>query len=653
MTPIRLLGTQGILEKLRSALDSLPQEFSLEELTEKQLDLFLAPDKEKGNKPVLILCEGDEERLLRPFWDRFSPGIGVIVFDPSFSGRPPHPRILEILSISSPSAEIVWRIEKCCAHLEQELTIQNLARDEKIQETRLAELNQIGIALASERELHVLLDLIVRKAREFTHADAGSLYLVERDEQGNLKDTMIFQVAQNDSISMDFRAIQMPINPQSIAGFVALTGNVVNLVDAYEIPESYPFRFNRSFDEMTGYRSKSMLVIPLKNRQSRIIGVLQLINKKKDFARRLSSRSTTEELVIPFTHEDENLLLSLGGQAAVAIENAQLYQDIHRLLESFIRASVQAIEARDPTTRGHSERVAIMTRALAECVDREDSGPLASYRFTRAQLQEIYYAGLLHDFGKIGVREHVLVKAKKLYPFELSELKFRFRYIDRILKLKIAREGIELFRRYPRKKAEALLKEREAYLQGELQKLKSYLELVELANEPTVLPQEIETRLGELLSVRVEDLDGEEIPLLKPQEYYSLSIPKGSLTEEERKEIESHVVHTYQFLSMIPWTQDLREIPTIAYGHHEKLDGSGYPRKVRGEEIPIQTRMMTISDIYDALTAGDRPYKKALPPERALSILEIEVKDGKLDAELFRVFVEAEIFKKVFPLRNP
>lgn len=643
-----------ILDRLSSSLEkALPHlegEFSLRPLSEQELRSLLKEEKEaKLASPLLMILDPPALTELFPSREPPPEGYGAILYCERFEEPSLHPSVLETLTPAQGTAEMVWRMKKAYATLEQRLLLARLTREEKVQEARLAELHQIGMALASERDLGTLLDMIVRKAREFTGADAGSLYLVERDEQGNLKESMIFQVAQNDSIPLDFRAFQMPINPESIAGYVALTGNVVNLEDAYEIPETYPFRFNRSFDEKTGYRSKSMLVVPLKNRRNQVIGVLQLINKKQEFSRRLLSRTVVEEEVIPFSHEDETLLLSLGGQAAVALENAQLYQDIHRLFESFIRASVQAIEARDPTTRGHSERVALLTRSLAETVDRIDSGPLAPYTFSRAQLQEIYYAGLLHDFGKIGVREHVLVKAKKLYPHEIEEVRFRFRFIDRILKLKIAREGLDLYRRYPKRKAEELLRQREETLQRELEKLWNYLKLIEQANEPAVLPQEIEHHLRELLDIRVEDPEGEEIPLLKPREYHSLSIPKGSLNEEERREIESHVIHTYQFLSMIPWTQDLKGIPYIAYGHHEKLDGSGYPRKVKGEEIPIQTRMMTISDIYDALTAGDRPYKKALPPERALYILELEVKEGKLDPELFRVFVEAEIYKRVLP----
>jgi HD-GYP domain-containing protein (c-di-GMP phosphodiesterase class II) len=644
---IRILISRSLDPSLLSLLKTHYSRASVEERSVEEIKVHLQEEPSAFQGTLLILSSADVGEA-PSLWDTLPRGSGVLLYGDILPDHP-SPRILELIRPSSGTDETIWRILRAVSLLEQELHLQRLLQEERIREERLNELHRIGMALTAERDLKTLLELIVSKAREFTGADAGSLYLVERDSKGDLKETMIFLVAQNDSVPLDFRTVQLPINPSSIAGYVALTGEIVNLEDAYEVPPNYPFQFNRSFDEKTGYRTRSILAIPLKDRQGRVIGVLQLINKKKDPTRPLSLFQNLDEGVLPFSQEDEQLLLSLGGQSAVAIENAQLYQDIHRLFESFIRASVQAIEARDPTTRGHSERVAVMTRALAECVDRIDTGPLAPYRFTRTQIQEIYYAGLLHDFGKIGVREHVLVKAKKLYPYELEEIRFRFRFIDRIMKLKIAREGIELYRRYPKRKAEAILKEREKVLREELERLQSYLEIIERANEPTVLPQDVEERLRELLDLRVEDPEGEEIPLLKPKEFYSLSVPRGSLTEEERKEIESHVTYTYQFLSLIPWTQELRGIPEIAYGHHEKLDGSGYPRKVRGEAIPIQTRMMTISDIYDALTAGDRPYKKALPPERALEILEMEVKEGKLDSDLFKVFLEAEIYKKVLP----
>lgn len=644
---IRILITPSLVPHLIPVLKNLPPGTQVEERSSEDLGRLLTQTP-ASLEETLLLLPAEKEEGCRSLWDHLPRGSGVILLGESFPD-PLHPRILDLLRPSYGTAELLWRVRRAITLLEQELRLYRLTSEERIREDRLNELHRIGIALSAERDLKTLLELIVSKAREFTGADAGSLYLVERDNQGNLKDTMIFLVAQNDSIHLDFKAIQLPINPNSIAGYVALTGEIINLPDAYEIPSTYPFQFNRSFDEKTGYRTRSILAIPLNDRQGRVIGVLQLINKKTIPSRPLPTLKTVEEIVVPFSREDEQLLLSLGGQSAVAIENAQLYQDIHRLFESFIRASVQAIEARDPTTRGHSERVAVMTRALAECVDRIQTGALAPYRFTRSQIQEIYYAGLLHDFGKIGVREHVLVKAKKLYPHELMEIRFRFRLIDRILKLRIAREGIELYRRYPKRKASALLQEREHTLQEELKKLESYLEVIERANEPAVLPQDVEGKLRDFLNIRVEDPEGEEIPLLTPLEYYSLSVPRGSLTEEERREIESHVTYTFQFLSLIPWTQELKGIPTIAYGHHEKLDGSGYPRKVRGEAIPIQTRMMTISDIYDALTASDRPYKKALPSERALEILEMEVREGKLDADLFKVFLEAEIYKKALP----
>jgi len=213
--------------------------------------------------------------------------------------------------------------------------------------------------------------------------------------------------------------------------------------------------------------------------------------------------------------------------------------------------------------------------------------------------------------------------------------------------LRYAYEAIQIYDEYPKHSARKKVKEVKKFVEEELKKLSQYYQLILRANEPTILPEEVAKELDELLHIKLPDPEGEEIPLLLPDEYWNLKIPRGSLNEEERKEIESHVIHTYRFLSLIPWTGELKGIPEIAFGHHEKLDGSGYPRKAKAPEIPIQTRMMTISDIYDALTAADRPYKKALPPEKALDVLSMEVKEGKLDPLLFQVFVEAEIWKKV------
>src|SRR5213593_2666141 len=315
------------------------------------------------------------------------------------------------------------------------------------------------------------------------------------------------------------------------------------------------------------------------------------------------------------------------------------------MFEGFVKAAVHAIEQRDPTTFGHSGRVANMTIGLAEVVDRAGDGDYRVVKFSREQLREIRYAGLLHDFGKVGVREQVLVKAKKLYPLQLTLIQQRHDFVRRSAEREFWRKRAEFLETHGRTGYEEFLRALEAEHERDLAELDRFLEAVLHANEPTVLPAGRFEELAVLAQRTYEDVGGRPQPYLSEDEVRYLTIPKGSLDDTERLEIESHVTHTYRFLQQIPWTRELQQIPIIAYGHHEKLDGKGYPRGVTGDAIPIQTRMMTISDIYDALTAADRPYKPAVPPVRALDIMDEEVRAGQLDGQLFQLFVDAKVFE--------
>ena len=512
------------------------------------------------------------------------------------------------------------------------------------------ELNRIGIALSSQRDPEALLGLILETSREITSSDAGSLYLVEENEQG--EKYLRFKATQNDSLSATFREFTMPINTSSIAGYVALSGEPLHLEDVYQIPPSLPFRFNPKFDQDSGYRTKSMLIVPMKNPQEEIIGVVQLINCKRDYILRVTP-ATVDEVVVPYPPGRQALVSSLASQAAVAIENNRLYESIQTLFEGFVNASVVAIEARDPTTSGHSFRVADLTVGLAEAVDRADHPSLRDIKFSRSEMKEIRYASLLHDFGKVGVREEVLVKARKLYPQQLDVVRQRFDYVRKAVQLTNTERKLEYILEKGRDDFLTRSDEFDHDLKERLQELDEFLQFVLKCNEPTVLPEGNFQRLIELAGIQFQDWEGNPKPLLDSLEANLLSIPKGSLDDRERKEIESHVVHTYNFLSQIPWTKEIRNIPTIARAHHEKLTGTGYPYKLVAAEIPFQSKLMTISDIYDALSASDRPYKRALPQDKALQILGFEAKDGFIDAELLKVFIEAGVFKCTENWKHP
>ena len=510
----------------------------------------------------------------------------------------------------------------------------------------ITELAQIGVALTTERNYDVLLDMILTQSRRITQSDGGSLYLVEGRDTPSPK--VRFKLAQNDSVpKAPFVEFTMPLNHASVGGYVCSTGETVVIDDTYFLPPDVEYSFNRSFDERNRYRSKSMLTVPMKNHKNEIIGALQLINRKRDPSAMLASPEIVDAQVIPFSRRTVEIVNALASQAAVSIENSLLYEDIERLFEGFVTAAVTAIEQRDPTTFGHSGRVATMTVGLAEVVDRAGDGPYRAVAFTREQIKEIRYAGLLHDFGKVGVREQVLVKAKKLYPPDLALLKSRYAFIRRTAESEYHRRRADWLLANRREDYEAFVASLDAEHRRELEDCERFLKTVLQANEPTLLAEGSFEELLALAERRFTDIDGNAQPYLSDDEVRFLTIRKGSLDDAERLEIESHVSHTYRFLLQIPWTKELSQIPLIAYGHHEKLDGKGYPRKVKAQEIPIQTRMMTISDIFDALTAADRPHKRAVPLQRALDIMRDEVKGGMLDSDLFQLFVEGKVFERL------
>jgi HD-GYP domain-containing protein (c-di-GMP phosphodiesterase class II) len=410
------------------------------------------------------------------------------------------------------------------------------------------------------------------------------------------------------------------------------------------MPSGSPFGFDRSFDEKVGYRTKSMLVTPLTSSRGEVIGVLQLINKKREPKQKLLAREDFERGVVPFDERSEELVKTLAAQAGIALENAILYDEIRKIFEGFVQASVDAIEARDPTTSGHSRRVADLTVGLAMAVERVDTGPYKAVVWTREDIREIEYASLLHDFGKIGVREHVLIKAKKLYPGDLALIRQRFEFVIRSIEAEVlGRKLSAMARGAPEDELVAFDQE----LVARRTDVEEAWKTVEGANEPTVLAAGDFKRIEELGRLAYARLDGEMDTLLSAREVQSLSVMRGSLTNEEFNEIRSHVSHTYRFLSQIPWGKTFSRVALIAGAHHERLNGTGYPNRLRAEEIPLQSKLMTISDIFDALTASDRPYKRAVPVEKALHILSLEVKDGHVDPELVRIFTESRAWEPV------
>jgi HD-GYP domain-containing protein (c-di-GMP phosphodiesterase class II) len=596
---------------------------------------------------ALLASADDPERLAE-----LARVAALVAFGEPGEAEPRGDLPLDLLSgylpADAPAGAIVAMLRSGFRHAAS-LIAGRRAREEMISRHReLTELTSIGVALSTERDLFTLLEMILGQARRITSSDAGSLYLTDRGDGAAAPATMRFKHAQNHTLPMlPLQESTVPIDHASLAGYVAATGDPLVIADVYLLPDDVSYKQNRSFDEKFGYRTKSMLVLPMKTHRDEIIGVLQLINRKRDATAKLTSAEIVEREVIGYDERSVEMVTALASQAAVAIENSRLYEDIERLFQGFVTAAVTAIEARDPTTSGHSSRVARLTVGLAQAVDRGGEGPYRDVRFTREQLRELRYAGLLHDFGKVGVREQVLIKEKKLYPADLDIIRRRFAFLTQASDLAFERQRVERLLAGGRDAHDAAIEEMRGARDETRRRLARHLDAIVKANEPTILPEGSFEELHQINATKYVDFDGTERPLLSDEELQFLMIRKGNLDERERREIESHVTHTYRFLEQIPWTRELRGIPEIAYGHHEKLNGQGYPRAVTAEAIPVQTRMMTIADIFDALTATDRPYKRAVPWDHALDILRMEAKDGMLDEHLLSSFIGARVFDQL------
>ncbi len=573
----------------------------------------------------------------------------VVVLDGTSMHPPQRYDVLVVVAPAPAMAEALLRLRSqriallqlpCAATVVDTTIAEALRAATFYDQSRMAErLLEIAASLNAERDLERLLHGILRHAREITHADAGSIYLVE-----GAAERLTFKVSQNDSLSADFAEFSIPVTPHSIVGSTVLRQKSVRVDDLYADRDADatlpPWSHDRSFDLRSGYQTRSMISTPMITPAGRVVGVIQLINAKRD---RAPLRAAIDFLtrVEPFSDQDEQLCDALAAQGAVALDNARLYAEIQALFEGFVRASVLAIEQRDPTTSGHSQRVADLTVTLARAADRATFGPFAATAFSADQLREIEYAGLLHDFGKVGVREEVLVKAKKLYPHQLERVIERFEHMRSVLRAELAEA------RLARSAAGLADVDLVTHHRVAVARIDAALAAITRANEPTILTHDVSETLAALSSLEFVDSSGRQVTPLGNDELAALQVARGSLTAEERVEIQHHVTHTYNFLVRIPWGTTLAAVPEIAGKHHEYLNGTGYPAHLQGAAIPLQARMMTVADIFDALTASDRPYKRAVPAEMAVEILRGEVAAGKVDADVFELFVAANLWNSL------
>ncbi|MFH1008571.1 MAG: HD domain-containing phosphohydrolase [Candidatus Latescibacterota bacterium] len=515
---------------------------------------------------------------------------------------------------------------------------------------QMQRLNEIGIALSSERNLNRLLERIMAEARAFTHADAGTLYLVQAESR-----TLKYEILQNDTLGMQFGGIsggEIPWDPllplynpdgssnnANVSASVAISGKTVNIPDVYKT-EEFDFSRMRKADQASGYCCKSMLVLPMRDHEDEIIGVLQLINAMD--ARRQA---------IPFSSAVEDLIASLASQAAVAITNVRLIQGMEALFGAFVKVMATAIDEKAHYTRGHIERVALLTMAISESISEADEGPYADVSFSEEELNELRIAAWMHDVGKVTTPEWVVDKANKLEAVSdrVKLIRTRFGIIREQMRVLALERKVALLKKGS---GEAELNAVDGELEESIQELGEDLDFVIRVNTPEeFMKDEYLERLQQIAQKTFLE-NGETTPYLTEDELENLSIRKGSLTPKQIGIIRNHAAVTLKMLEQIPFTKKLKNVPRFAGAHHEMLDGSGYPLGIAGDQLPLQSRILAVADVFEALSARDRPYKKAKTVEETMRILGFMVKDGHLDPDVVDLLIKEKVYNKVPSIRE-
>lgn len=493
---------------------------------------------------------------------------------------------------------------------------------------RLSELNAIGASLSSERDINRLLESILDAAKKITHADAGTLYLLDDDNK-----QLTFEILHNDSLGIrmggssgepiSFYPVQLYIDNQPnhamVVSHAALSGETVNIIDAYTA-DGFDFTGTKKFDAKTNYRSQSFLAVPMRNHEREVIGVLQLINALDE----------NTGVVKSFSKDDQQLLESLSSQAAIAISNRRLIQQLEELFESFISLINTAIDDKSPYTGGHCERVPILTMMLAEAASRTKQGALSDFNLTDKDRYELKIAGLLHDCGKITTPVHVVDKATKLQTIfdRIHLVDTRFEVLKRDVRIEML-EG-----RLTEEQYQARLRQ--------LDEDRDFLRQSNIGGEK-MKDADIE-RVKLIAAYQWQNVNGEQVDFLTPEETENLSIRAGTLTANEREIINHHIVVTIKMLQSLPWPHHLSRVPEYAGGHHERMDGRGYPNGLKRDQMSVQARLMGIADIFEALTAKDRPYKVGKTLTESLEILGKFKENGHIDPDLFDVFVREKVY---------
>ena len=515
-------------------------------------------------------------------------------------------------------------------------------------EKQVGNLANIGLALSKEKNMSKLLEMILIEAKRIANSDGGTLYMMTDDNRLRFEimmtDSLKFHMGGTSGKDIPFYPVKLydekgEPNKSMIAAYVGLTGETVNISDAYKA-KGFDFSGTKMFDEKTGYHSQSFLTVPLKNHEDEIIGVLQLLN-----AQNQSSKN-----IIAFTSDIQDMVEALASQAAVAITNKNLIKDLEALFESFIKLIASAIDAKSPYTGGHCARVPEITMLLAKAVQDTLDGPFAEISFTDKEMYELKIAAWLHDCGKVATPEFVVDKSTKLETIydRVNEVETRFVALRRDEQIKLLKRELKIERDDSLLKQEKIIKIKmlKSKYSKKLQELKSDLEFIKESNiGGEFMSGDKKDRVHNISNYSWKP-NGKIENFLSEDEVYNLTIPRGTLTAEERKVINDHIVVTINMLEELPYPKHLRNVPEFAGGHHEKLDGTGYPKGLTKDEMSVQARIMAIADIFEALTAKDRPYKKGKTLSQAMRILGFMKNDAHIDVDLFDIFVKDKIYLK-------